>query len=129
MEAQGDMGLEQRGVSWETAKDRVALGQEGEDRKVPRVLGHSSVAEEAPGMASWVLAWGSQVAVEGEDAGEVRGRLLFDRMGSAAGVAGLGREFVLEDDPTLRHLTLAAQDLEEVVGVEEHPTEEQQGHV
>jgi hypothetical protein len=129
VEAQGDMGLEQRGVSWETAKDRVALGQEGEDQKDPRVLGHSSVAEEAPDMASWVLAWDSQVAVEEEGAGEVRGRLLFDRKGSAAGVAGLGREFVLEDDPTLRHPTLVAQDLEEVAGVEVHPIEEQQGHV
>jgi hypothetical protein len=80
-------------------------------------------------MASWALAWGSQLAAEEEGVGEVRGHFLFDRKGSAAGVAGLGREFVLEDDPTLRHPTLAAQDLEEVAGVEEHPTEEQQAHV
>lgn len=79
-------------------------------------------------MASWALAWDSQVAAE-EGVGEVRGRLLFDHKDSAAGVVGLGRESVLEDDPTLRHLTLAAQDLEEVAGVDEHPTEEQQAHV
>jgi hypothetical protein len=43
VEVQGDKGLGQHDVSWEMAKDRVALGQEGEDQedqKDLRVLGH-----------------------------------------------------------------------------------------
>jgi hypothetical protein len=80
-------------------------------------------------MASWVLALGSQVVAEGEHVGEGRERPLSDHKDSAVEVATLVRESVPRDDPTQRHPKLAAQDLAEVAGVEEHPIEEQQGHV